>query len=220
MASDPWDDPIEEIRRVREDEDRRRAESAARSEEYGKFQSLWERAGLLLASPEEFAVLGEQLRQRGYDFWIEFSLLVVRREHEVRKLDRPTHRAIRQRAIGQFILAACRGEELVERLVRLKSHIHESTFSETMEAMHSTISFWIGTKNYPRTPHMTRQELVAACKNIRGMSNPSIGRAIEKGRITVGEEIGGFVRFGHTDPEIQRRILSACMTFLSTEKKT
>jgi hypothetical protein len=121
MASDPRDDPIGEIRRVREDEDRRRAESAARSEEYGKFQLLWERAGLLMASPEEFAALGEQLRKRGYEFWIEFSLLVVRREHEVRKLDRPSHRAVRQRAIGQFILAACRGEELGERLIRLTS---------------------------------------------------------------------------------------------------
>jgi hypothetical protein len=220
MASDPWDDPIEEIRRVREDDERRRAESAARSQEYARFQFLLERAGLLTASLEEFAALGEQLRNRGYEFWIEFSLLVVRREHEVRKLARPGRDAARQRAVGQFILAACRGEELGERLARLRSHVHEGTISDLIEAMHSTISTWMGTKNYPPTPHMTRQELVAACKNIRGMSNPSIGRAIEKGRITTREPIGEFVRFEHKDAKIHRDILSACMTFLSTEKKT
>jgi len=164
--------------------------------------------------------LGAELSKRRYDFWIELMLLTVRREHEARKLDRPSHRAVRERAVGQLILAACRGEEIGELLTRMRSHVYDTTFSAAIEAMRVTISTWIGTKQYPATPHMTRQELVTACKKIHGMSAPSISRAIQKGRITTGDQIDEFVRFSHADPEIQLQILSACLKFLSPDKKS
>ena len=220
MAIDPWDDPIEEIKLVREAQLRRREESTARRVEYDRLEQLWEQAGTLSAAPQTFLALGEQLHKRGYEFWIELTLLIVRRAHDVRKLDRPNERAAHQRAVGQFLLAACRGEDIADLLAKMRLHLHDSSFNDLVEGVHASVSMWIGTKNYPATPHMTRQELVAACKSIPGMSNPSIGRAMHSGKITTEDPIGEFSRFSHADPETQMKILSACMEFLSPEKKS
>lgn len=125
-------------------------------------------------------------------------------------------------AIAELVHAACFGDE--DSLAAQLKRLAESPVSlkNWIAWPFEWISDWVG-MGVPATPHITRQTLVSATKDVKGFSNATFKRDIERTKLVVEEpigpnKIGRWCQFRYMDREKHLTMLQCVVDFL--EKKS
>jgi hypothetical protein len=216
---DPWEDPHSEAQRLIEENRKLAKDLLARRVEFNRVEELWQKVIAPSRTAEDCVTLGESLHRQNCEFWIKLALLNLRQFHKARGIEKPRLSALLRIAVLRLLLASCRQDraEIETELQKTHDAFSHGAAVEAVDDAKGFLSVWSTGEVVPATPHMTRQQLVAAVEDIPGMSGPSISRAIRKGRISIEEPIDEMVRFHHRDSKIQRTILDACADFLKSQ---
>jgi hypothetical protein len=215
---DPWSDPLSELERMQQEVEESELAHVDRESASINYDALWK--DVQADSRTDFAVLslGAELSRRGYDSWIPLWLLILRRDHEARRRTSVSDEGLRLITVLNLLRAACQGDRDSVRTDLNRAHsvavpfVWSSTFTEAR----NWITLWGNSRQYPATPLMTRQELIAATAGgiVPGLSKANLSRDISKNRrIIIYEQVRGMARFQHVDAERQLAILKATVQF-------
>jgi hypothetical protein len=213
---DPWTDPLAELERIDQEIHDHYVETQTQELAFAQYDALWKRVISDSRTGSDMSLLGSELRRRGHTFWLDVWLWIMRREHEASRRQKVRQDdMLRAQAISLLIASTEHDGQPMESILNQTYEVVRPFALENplREAGHY-LRLWGDAKDYPHTPHMTRQELVRATRGMRKLSPSSICRAIQKGRMTIDEPKGDMVRFRHLKPHLHLEMLRAVIKAL------
>jgi hypothetical protein len=214
---DPWSDPLPALRNIDEEMQRNQAVGEFQQRMIDQYELLWKNAISMTRTGGNLSSLGAELKRRGHKFWLDTWLLILRRAHKASRRPRfRTEDLLRAEAIRLLSASMdCDEQAMESALTRTyEVAVPYALVGPLTETKHF-IGLWSDPNEYPHTPHLTRQELVRATRDMDGMSEPSICRKLKSGMITVDEPKGSLVRFRHLRSTVHLEMLRAVVNFLA-----
>lgn len=214
---DHWRDPLSELERMQQEVEEHELARVDRESASIQYENLWKGVQEQTRTDDAALSLGWELHRRGDDFWIRLWLLILKRGYEVSGRHRASDELLRLEAVLKLLLSACQDDRDSVRTTINRMHsvavpfVWDSTFTEAK----IWIALWGNGHESPYTPHMTRQELIAATAEISGMSEPSVCRKLKNRVILIDEPKQHMARFKHSDPAVHLEILRASLQFLT-----
>lgn len=214
---DHWRDPLSELEHMQQEVAEREVSRVDRESAQMQYDELWNEVQKQTRTERSLLSLGHELHSRGYDFWITLWVLILKRDHEARRRPRVPDEVLRLMTVLNLLWAACQDDRNSVQAILNRAHavvvpfVWDSTFVEAK----TWITLWGSTHEYPATPLMTRQELIAANSGIvPGLSKANLSRDISKNRrITIYDQVRNMAQFQHVNPERQLAILKATVQF-------
>jgi hypothetical protein len=216
---DPWEDPHSAAKLLQAERQRLSGELTAKRVESRRIEDLWRNVIADTRTVDDCLALGVELHKTNCEKWIDWLLLDLKCYGKACGIDKPGLEVLLRVAVLKLLLAACSTNraDIESEMSKTREHFSGAALVDAIDTAKVAISDFVSGARVPATPHLSRQELIAALKGIKGMSEPSISRAINKTKtIVVEEQIGEKARFRHVDRTIHIKILWACVDFLKS----
>jgi hypothetical protein len=214
---DPWSDPLPALKRI--DQEIQQNSAVARTQQLAldQYNSLWINATASNRNGGILSALGAELRLRGYRFWLDAWLSIMRRAHIASKKPRPNPDDLLCAVVANLLIKSIeRDERAIESAL---NEIYEtavpSALCRPFQQAQYHLNLWCQPSEYPPTPHVNRQELITAARDMDGMSEANVCKKLQKGIIEVEEQKGALARFRHSDDAVQLEILRAVVGYLA-----
>jgi hypothetical protein len=209
-VDDEYEDPIEAARKIQERIKDSAAKEAAAAERYTQYRELW---GVSLSGTdpiESLFGLAAHIKAHRHDFWIDLIEFELRRLRKASGTSLNLHDLAVVSAVGVLRAALARDRKLADsRAAAMIDTFQEGGFFSAFGTVRTKFERWELDREFPATPHMTTEELVAAMRGVKGFSRPTIFRMRADLRLVTDEPYDHLTRFRHVHPASHLSILHA-----------
>jgi hypothetical protein len=216
---DPWAHPHSAAKKLQSERHRLAGRLIARRVETLRVEHLWSSVIAPSRTIDDCVALGAELHKARCEKWIDFALLDLICFGRANEISSPGLEVLTRVAVLNLLRACCskKPAKIGSELSKTKEVFSGQAVVDAIDTAKGFLCDFLTGVRVPSTPYMSRQQLIAALKGIKGMSEPSISRAINKTKaILVEEQIGENARFRHVDRETHLKILWACVDFLKS----
>ncbi len=220
-----WDDPYPWLERHRAAVQAGEGMQQKARDAFVQLSFLWDKVIGDTRSIDDFLALGRELHRIRFEFWLDlYSWITVR--NEAGKSGPPSPLALRKICIAKLLRASCADDcqaATTELAAVRKEFGGDHSLRDPLRAIAHEVRTWsTDSSEWPETPHITRNELIAAAQDygLKGYSKGSVSKKINKKVLTAVKERKELVRFRHRDQRQHLGILRAVVRFLGKQPES
>ena len=210
MADDVWNNPIESAIKIQGRIEERAEQEAAEAKRHKQYRELW---GECLSGSDRIRsllTLTSHIKSQHHEFWIDLVEFNLKRLHKARGTSPSLRDYAVVSAVGVIRSALANDVREANKLASImRSTFQEGGFFSAFSSVRAQFEIWELDREFPATPHMTTEELVAALRGTPGFSRATIFRMRDDGRILAEEPHEHLTQFRHIRPSDHLTILRA-----------